>query len=510
MLETVHMNTEVEVWPAMHLAYEEKTITVAHKASKQSWVGNQQEAIYIFQLPEGAVVTSLSLWIDGKEEKSVLTTKGKAENAYRTIVGVETRDPSVVHWLEGNRVSVRVFPVIAGEQRIFKIGVTIPLPEKDGQIWLENLRFTGPDAKNATENVKIRLMDDESQNIQTVALKRQQENTYTYSGKYNDALSLALPSKPFSPHAYVHDGKAFRMDGFEPEKKEKHFTNIYADVNAGWNAADWDQLLSAAKGRKIFVYDEGWVEIDARNQDGLFEKLQLRRFTLFPFYHINDNANSLVVTRSANKTPTLEDIRKSSGFEALAKAAGNGKRYYVYNIGQNASLYLSSLRELRLFHYAQGSLTDLMTDLNKQVFDADAESENTSVIYNAGIKITVSEDVSLSNAPDHLLRLFAYNHIMQQGGLRLLADSSLQESSLADLAGYAHIVTPITSMIVLEKKADYERFDIDVNKEGLKNASVQNNGSVPEPHEWAIMLICLLLLAYYHFHLKINFLWLKN
>jgi XrtN system VIT domain protein len=124
--------------------------------------------------------------------------------------------------------------------------------------------------------------------------------------------------------------------------------------------------------------------------------------------------------------------------------------------------------------------------------------------------IEASEDVSVSNAPDHLLRLFAYNHIMQQGGLRLLADSSLEESRLGDLAAYAHIVTPVSSMIVLEKREDYERFDIDVNKEGLKNASAQNSGSVPEPHEWAIMIVCLLLLAYYRFQHKINLLWLRK
>ncbi len=37
----------------------------------------QQEAVHFFYLPEGAVATSLSLWIDGVEEKSRLTTPPK-------------------------------------------------------------------------------------------------------------------------------------------------------------------------------------------------------------------------------------------------------------------------------------------------------------------------------------------------------------------------------------------------------------------------------------------------
>jgi XrtN system VIT domain protein len=83
-------------------------------------------------MPEGAVVTSLSLWINGNEEKAILTTKEKADSAYKTIVGAERRDPSVVHWQEGNSVSVRVFPVLPGESRKFKIGITAPLERVKG------------------------------------------------------------------------------------------------------------------------------------------------------------------------------------------------------------------------------------------------------------------------------------------------------------------------------------------------------------------------------------------
>ena len=509
-LETVHMNTEVQIWPAMHLAYAEKTITVAQKPTEQTWRGNQQEAIYIFQLPEGAVVTSLSLWIDGKEEKSVLTTKGKATTAYRTIVGVEVRDPSVVHWQEGNRVSVRIFPVMANDQRIFKIGVTIPMPEREGKIWFENFTFTGPSAEKATEKVKVRLMESPGEIIQTVALKRQQENQYIYEGKYDAQLSLAFPAKPLAPHAFVHESKAFHLKAYEPEKEAKRFTTIYADVNAAWLKEDWIKLMEVAKDCKIQVYDEGWVEIDELNKMDMFERLQLRKLTLFPFYEIKHTESSLVVTKTAGRTPSIEDIRESSGFDALVAAAASGKRFFLYHIGEQPSLFISSLRELRLFHYAQGPVNDLVADLSHHVFEADAESENRVVVHNAGMMIEASEDVSVSNAPDHLLRLFAYNHIMQQGGLRLLADSSLEEGRFGDLATYAHIVTPVSSMIVLEKREDYERFDIDVNKEGLKNASAQNSGSVPEPHEWAIMLVCLLLLAYYRFQHKINLLWLRK
>ncbi len=152
-LSTTFIHTRVKLWPEQHLAYTEKAITV-YNHDQSTW-RNGQEAIYSFQLPEGGVVTSLSLWIEGKEEKAILTTKEKADSAYRTIVGVESRDPSVVRWQEGNTVSVRVFPVNPTESRVFKIGITAPLKMENRKMVYENIAFRGPVFGNATEYTSI-------------------------------------------------------------------------------------------------------------------------------------------------------------------------------------------------------------------------------------------------------------------------------------------------------------------------------------------------------------------
>jgi XrtN system VIT domain protein len=155
-LTTQNVITSVRVWPELHLAYTEKTITVFnHSVSR--WLSNQQEGIYTFHLPEGAVVTSLSLWINGKEEKGILTTKEKADSAYTGIVGVERRDPSMIHWQEGSRVSVRVFPVMSNDSRRFKIGITSPLRKDGDQLVYDNTWFDGPDASDAEETVRFNL-----------------------------------------------------------------------------------------------------------------------------------------------------------------------------------------------------------------------------------------------------------------------------------------------------------------------------------------------------------------
>ena len=116
-LQTSEVLTNIELYPEYHLSYTEKTISIQN--TEKRWAG-REEALYTFHLPEGAVATSLSLWINGVEQPSRLTTKQKADSAYVQIVGVEQRDPSLLHWQEGNKITVTVFPCTSEEIRVFK------------------------------------------------------------------------------------------------------------------------------------------------------------------------------------------------------------------------------------------------------------------------------------------------------------------------------------------------------------------------------------------------------
>ncbi|QKZ12615.1 XrtN system VIT domain-containing protein [Spirosoma sp. KUDC1026] len=101
--------SQVRIWPQFRLSYTEKTIRIQNHQNFGS-----EEALFTFHLPAGSVVSSMSLWVNGKEEPARLTTVAKADSAYRTVVNVESkaraRDPSVIYWQEGNRITVRVFP----------------------------------------------------------------------------------------------------------------------------------------------------------------------------------------------------------------------------------------------------------------------------------------------------------------------------------------------------------------------------------------------------------------
>ena len=96
----------------------------------------------------------------------------------------------------------------------------------------------------------------------------------------------------------------------------------------------------------------------------------------------------------------------------------------------------------------------------------------------------------VNNAPDHLARLFAYNNIMRQVGANFFTDDFVNQK-LVDEAATAYVVSPVSSLIVLETKSDYERFGIKDKDNSLHNAGKDSSGAVPEPHEWALIIVFL-------------------
>jgi hypothetical protein len=66
---------------------------------------------------------------------------------------------------------------------------------------------------------------------------------------------------------------------------------------------------------------------------------------------------------------------------------------------------------------------------------------------------------------------------------------------LAEIANEAYVVSPVSSLTVLETKKDYERFDIPENENSLKNASVKSSGAVPEPSEWLLLFLFIGILT---------------
>ncbi|WP_118976851.1 XrtN system VIT domain-containing protein [Taibaiella koreensis] len=503
-LRTTDVISNIRIWPQFRMAYTEKTITVAQGKTDAGRNGNE-EALYTFHLPEGGVLTSLSLWINGVEARGILTTKGKANEAYRQIVGVENRDPSVVHWREGNRVTVRVFPVPAGGNRIFKIGVTAPLAFRQGQLAYDNIYFEGPDASDAREIVQV----DWQQGPPAAAMAgfgSKGDGRFLKERDYIKDWHWQFPAVALSPDVFSFSGYTYHIGLYQAQRTATIFSKIYLDVNASWTEKEFLALVRAWKTVPVYVYDDELIRVTEAEAAGLFRQLHRKHFSLFPMQAIIDPGTALLVTKSGKVSPNTGDLKETPFAAALEAWLDQGQKLCLFNMGTEMTPYLRSLKEHRAFRYEQGNVAAALTRVRQQDFAVDVEHDDCIVIDNAGIMLRRTAGTSRGKAPDHFQRLFAYNHLMRQLGSGIYHNRETDTALVAE-AQQANIVSPLSSLVVLETQADYDRFDIKASENSLQNASLQSKGAVPEPEEWALIAVALLLTVGALYQHKLKSLW---
>lgn len=513
LLSTTNIVTNVQLMPEYRLAYTEKNLRIKNgllemKGSNRGFASRQstQEAIYSFYLPEGSVVTSASLWIEGEERPAILTTKGKAENAYNTIVGRERRDPLLVTWQEGNRVTARIFPCSPNEERQFKLGITSPLRLEGENLVYENIDFQGPYFAQADERINIIL---EGQPVKPESNLDFQANNggYLYEGAYKSDWELNFPAPALSTKPFVFNNRAFSFNEYEPDFSAANLSEIYLDINQSWTKKDFDNLWQTIKDKKVYVWSGKLIEVNEANKEDIFNQLSELKFSIFPFQKIQNPEQSLVISAYGANTPTLSELADNGGwrrwqrdfeeknrtpFSKKLNAAlkANEEGFKVFHLGEELNPYMKSLRELRSIQLETGDVNELITLIKEQKFSADLEDDNHIVLQQANL-ILQEEKIEKANSidtPDHLMRLFVYNDLMQEIGKNYFESKTLQDS-LINAASEVTVLSPVSSFVTLETKEDYERFKIEKNKTGLQNASFDSAGSVPEPHEWMLIFL---------------------
>ncbi len=503
-LRTANVVTHARIYPEYQIAYTEKTISIASNA-RSRW--SSQEALYTFYLPEGAVVSSLSLWINDKEEKGYLTSRTKADSAYKTIVGVESRDPSVIHWQEGSTVKVKVFPCTPKENRRFKIGVTAPLKSQANKLIYENIYFQGPASEDATESIKLEFTKNVAHTEVPFPAEIIDGKSVTSHGRYRPSWEVSFDKVPLATGGLVFQGKTYTVRPYQNSAESFAARRIYLDINGAWTREEFDQIYDLLKNRNLYIYDDGFIRLADANKEKLFEKLHGNRYTLFPVHKLPDVATSLLITKGTPTSPNLKDLQGSKFGDDIKSWSHGGVALRTFNLGNLTSAYFKTLKELRMIRSENVEVNEIRKFTGNGLFPADQESEtslsSTLRIGEAGFVISESDKPVTSTAPDHLLRLFAYNHIMKQIGPQYLEQKYLKtpevNASLVNEAAKANIVTPVSSLIVLETEEDYKRFNIEKSRNSLDNATMKNYGAVPEPHEWLLIALFLLFVSYYTF-----------
>ncbi len=500
-LRTDAMTTEIELMPEYRLAYVQKTLSIYNDGknrSREVWFPrNTQEAVYSFYLPEGSIVTSLSLWVDGKERKSRLSTRQKATDAYRQIVGVQQRDPALVHWQEGNRVSVNVFPCTTSEKRQFRIGFTTPLIHDGDKVTFSNPWFRGPDLRDCREAIRIRAEGEELTGLPE-GFRKEGDRFYTYEGDALKNWSFSAPVRKLSGNGFYFNGTRVGVREAKSEVRQTPVTDLYLDVMRDWEKEEYDRILDMQDERRVYIFDPMPMQVTNANREEVWDKLKNRPFSLPLLYEIYDPEHALILTKSGQQSPLLEDLKDSRFADRTREWFKKGAPdIRVINFGDGMSAFLRSLRELGLIHYDKMELEEALNAVQSGQFRYWEESETRVVLPESHLTLVrePSETWNGPKAPDHLLRLFAYNHIMKELGSDYFFAESYEDSFFRE-AEEAYVLTPMTSLVVLETDSDYERQGIGENHNTLGNAGILGGGAVPEPHEWVLIILVAAFIAW--------------
>lgn len=504
-LTTESVVTQARIWPQFRLSYTEKTLRIRNAAQRQTG-----EALYTFHLPVGSVVTSMSLWINGKEEKARLTTVAKADSAYRQIVNVESRvverDPAVVYWQEGSRVTVRVYPCPAGQERQVKLGITSPLRFANGQLIYENPWFDGPTASSAQETLQI---DFDQQPVGLSApftFEQGPVGQLSYRGNYKADWSLQMKAPALSSEPFVLDDVAYQLTPYQPKTEPFTPEAVYLDLNAAWSLAEFETVWQRVRNKPVFVYDDGLVQLTDANRASYFERLTEQQFSLFPVYRIENPERALLLTQSGSRSLFLTDLTGSSFAEYLNQTAGRKAPLRVLSLSTETAGYLKTLAEFRAIRLATSVDEPFKAGIGLTGFPILPQQSNAVVLSEAGVSCHSAPRPTRAVArfaPDHLARLFGYNHLVSSIGPRYFDQSFRKSDALLTEAQHAHILSPLSSLIVLETEIDYDRFGIKKDANGLQNATLKDEGAVPEPHEWAILTLLGVLLVWLRFRRNI-------
>lgn len=488
-LTTDQVVTNIQVFPEERLTYSELILTISNNDRRNRW-RPQEEAVYTFQLPEGGVITSLSLWIEGKEEKAILTTKSKAETAYNTIVGREMRDPSVIYWMEGNKARIKVFPCTPDENRKFKLGVTAPLKLEAESLLYQPIFFEGPDFSKARSSI----------NIVTNGAKVNSELPFkinndfiSWKGSYSPIWTFKIESKPVSEMSFSFMDENFisketqnKLRSFNPEV-------VYLDVSNNWTEEDFDKIKAIYPYQTIRILD---------GPEHLISPIEYPNFTLFPYHRVSSPGKAIILTKGGINTPNLEDLKDSEFRKNLFTHLNKSNApILVLDLGTAPSDYNQSLKEFGVISHHQIKLSDLHQFASTNMYPDPAPTPNIVNLAGNGISIEKVINPSTTRGSYHLMRLFYYQSIMNQIGNAYFSaeEGSYIEETLTDAASIANVVTPLSSLIVLESQEDYDRFEIERNKDSLGNASISNQGAVPEPHEWALIIVGLSMVIILYF-----------
>ncbi|OAD19592.1 inner membrane protein [Candidatus Thiomargarita nelsonii] len=456
-------------------------------------------------LPPGAVVSRLTLWIEGEEREAAFAARGQVREAYQRIVRRQ-RDPVLVTTRGSDRVLVQCFPVpVNGEMKI-RLGITAPLVLENRKEGLLRLPYFSERNFSISKTIRHSVWFESKQALSAGALFEEQpkENLYAVRGMLTDrALSNVKTVRALRTETIVNawshdvgDKKTLVVQSLQ-EKPVQAPQRVIFVVDTSNNMRESMQAVADAL---------------EHLPDGMEFMLLLAADEIKMFSDRVQKGNEMLYLQMDDWLKTVEYAGGQDNIPALLKAwelAAKKPESMIVWIHGPVPVLLTSvemlaqkwsrrpdnpiLYEIQIVNGANRIIPKLegiaafrsiprigspAHDLQQLFALWNGEAKRFSFI-----RKTVTELPENSHQTStHLARLWAYEEVLKQ-------IASKERQKAVQIAARYQLVTPVSGAVVLENQAQYQ-------EAGLHPVDPSKVPTIPEPEIWLLIGVVLLILMW--------------
>lgn len=473
----------------------------------------QQEARAEVQLPPGAVVSRLTLWVDGQEREAAFAGREQARGAYQQVVR-QRRDPVLVTTAGRDRILVQCFPILpGGGQMKIRFGITTPLVLEDmghARLRLPHIlerNFRIPDMVNHAVWVESKSpLQVEGQSLLT---EQPQANLYAVRGAVSDTelsergafLRTARASEiteSWTRDALKNNEEIVRQ--LIRERNTHAPSGIVIVLDTSRSMEKWHAEISAALKSlppdvelKLLLADGNGVYEAGASQHPLSGKAQ-QIATLIESVSFEGGANNVSpLVRAwdiAAATPQGSAIVWIHGPQPLLlqpveelrqrwERRTGGPSLYALQVGNGPDRIVEGLDGIGAIEVVPRT-GRLQTDLEGLFARLTGRASSLEFVRTSEKLAQVPEALAAHETSSHLARLWANDEV----GRLITAQGKDWEEEARKIATRYQLVTPVSGAVVLETQAQYDQA-------GLQAVAPGTVPTIPEPE--MIMLVAIVM-----------------
>jgi Vault protein inter-alpha-trypsin domain len=468
-----------------------------------------REARLQLALPPGGVVSRATLWVNGEEREAAYGGRGEVRAAYQRVAVQQRRDPLLVTSKGADRVLAQAFPVPRNGGTIkFKLGITAPVELVDGS----KARLTLPAmidrnfsfAADTSHSVWIDSKQPLAASAPGLAASRVDNRLFRLSGSIGDR-DLSRPRTTITVERNPNAGRLAARIG-EGELVLQDVTRATPTTAALMLVIDGSARLADTGPKLIEALDAipPHVKIGAIVASEPMQRVELAPWSDLQKRSISRLLRSTSFLGGQDNAPALADALQA--LEAEPRAAllwVHGPQHISFRDStarlEQAAARLSRLPDVVLYSVEPGP-NELLPDApwawaarslpRTGSPDADLSSYFARALGQAPTlairRRQAQTPEGSAKGSEHIARLWASDRVLEL----MRADPTGNRAAAVALATQYRLVTPVSGAVVLETQQQYD-------ESRLTPVSQATVPTVPEPHEWALLLIACMALSWW-------------